>query len=422
MTKHRPTQNAGQTSSIASTTDQRQFVLTLNAGSSSLKFALFQVGRERILTGAFDRLGTSNATFKASAASGSPIPQRNIPNAAHVDCLDQIFELVEKVSGPSSLYGIGHRVVHGGATHFEPEIVTPELVEDMRRITPFAPEHMPAEIGIIEAVAKRMPDVPQVLCFDTAFHRDLPRVARVLPIPRRFEKVGVRRYGFHGLSYGYLMETLVRLNDPAAIRGRIILSHLGNGASMAAVRDGRCIDTTMAFTPAAGLVMGRRTGDLDPGVAVFLARTQGVTTDQFDHLANHESGMYGVSETTSDMRELLALESCDLRAAEAVELFCYQARKWIGAFTASLGGLDTLVFAGGIGEHSPAVRGRICAGLDFLGLQVDEPANQKNSAIISSKESRVTVRVIETDEESVIVRSTCQLIQNRCKLKSAESL
>src|ERR1700675_3143087 len=243
------------------------------------------------------------------------------------------------------------------------------------------------------------PGLEQVACFDTAFHRTMPRVATVLPIPRRYESKGVQRYGFHGLSYTYLMAELGRIGDPAAARGRVILAHLGNGASLAAVRDGRCIDTSMGFTPTSGLVMSTRSGDLDPGVVSFLALTESMDAAAFQKMVTHASGLLGVSETSSDIRDLLAREGQDGRAAEAVALFCYQIKKWIGAFAAALGGLDTLVFAGGIGENAPLVRTRICDGLGFLGIALDRPRNAKNAPLISPDAGRVAVRVIRTDEE-----------------------
>ncbi|HEY5036944.1 MAG TPA: acetate/propionate family kinase, partial [Chthoniobacterales bacterium] len=273
------------------------------------------------------------------------------------------------------------------------------------RLSPIDPEHLPREIELIEAFRQRHPKLPQIACFDAAFHTTMPRVAKILPIPRRYEAKGIQRYGFHGLSYAYLMEELARLGDPAAKKGRVILAHLGNGASMAAVRDGKSIDTSMAFTPTAGLVMSTRSGDLDPGLVSYLARTEKMTAPQFNRMVNNESGLLGISETSSDMKDLLDHEGKDIRAAEAVALFCYQAKKWVGSFTAALGGLDTLVFAGGIGESAPLIRARICEGLDLLGIELDKPRNVKTAAVISKKSSRVTVRVIHTDEELVIARS-----------------
>lgn len=309
----------------------------------------------------------------------------------------------------ASVQAVGHRVVHG-MTHREPERVTPELLADLHRIEPSDPEHLPLEIELMEALHQRHPGLPQVACFDTAFHRTLPRVARLLPIPRRYEAKGVQRYGFHGLSYAYLMEELTRLGDPAATTGRMVLAHLGNGASMAAVRDGKSIDTSMGFTPTSGLVMGTRSGDLDPGLVSYLARTEQMTATQFQEMVNRESGLLGVSEISSDLRDLLAQESGDVRAAEAVALFCYQAKKWIGSFTAALGGLDTLVFAGGIGENAPLIRGRICDGLGYLGIELDFQRNAENAPLISRDAARVKVRVIHTDEEVMLARSVARVL------------
>jgi acetate kinase len=265
-------------------------------------------------------------------------------------------------------------------------------------------------VKLIEALRQRYPKLPQVACFDTAFHRTMPRAAKLLPIPRRFDAMGIQRYGFHGLSYAYLMEELARVAGAQASQGRVILAHLGNGASLAAVRDGRSIDTSMGFTPAGGLTMGTRPGDLDPGVAWFMMQAENLTPKQFNNLINHESGLLGVSETSSDMRDLLAHESEDVRAAEAVALFCYQVKKWIGAYVAALGGVDTLVFTGGIGENAPLVRARICDGLDFLGIEIDEKRNAANADMISAETSRVTVRVMHTDEELMIAKTVCQTL------------
>jgi acetate kinase len=285
------------------------------------------------------------------------------------------------------------------------------LLVELRRLTPYAPDHLPIELQLLEALRRRHPALPQVVCFDTAFHRTMPPVARALPLPRRYTRAGVQRYGFHGLSYQFLTEELGRLRDPAVRRGRVIMLHLGNGASLAAVRDGRSVDTSMGFTPAAGLVMGTRSGDLDPGLVAFLARERGVSPAAFDRMVNHDSGHVGVSGTSSDMRDLLARSPRDPRAALAVELFCYQARKWIGAYAAVLGGVDTVVFAGGIGENAPAVRARICAGLGFLGVRIDAGRNRRNAPVISRSGAGATVRVIPTDEELMIARSVRRLLR-----------
>ncbi len=308
------------------------------------------------------------------------------------------------------LAGVGHRLVHGGPDHTAPEVVTPELLRDLERLKPLDPTHLPAELDLIAAFAARCPGVPQVACFDTAFHRDLPAAARTLPLPRRYQAQGVRRYGFHGLSYEYLMEELARVAGTEAANGRVILAHLGSGASLAAVHNGKCVDTTMGFTPTGGLVMGTRTGDFDPGVLLHLLRTENLTADQLDALVNRESGLLGLSETSADMRELLAREAADPRAAEAVAVFCYQAQKWIGALAAALGGLDTLVFAGGIGENSPEIRTRICDGLQFLGVRVAPNRNAAGDAVVSADGAPVAVRVVRTNEEAMIAGTVFRLL------------
>jgi acetate kinase len=300
---------------------------------------------------------------------------------------------------------VGHRVVHG-MSHTSPQVVTEALLSELKAIMPYDPEHLPREIELIETMSRRFPRLAQVACFDTAFHRSMPRVATILPIPRRYQSRGVQRYGFHGLSYTFLLKELARRGDPAAASGRVIFAHLGSGASLAAVRDGRSIDTSMGFTPASGLPMSTRSGDLDPGLTYFLALHEGMDAVAFQNMTNHESGLLGLSETSADMRDLLAREAGDIRAAEAVAHFCYQTKKWIGAFAAALGGLDTLVFAGGIGENAAPIRARICEGLEFLGVELNSEQNARNAPLISSDAGRATVRVMRTDEESVIAELT----------------
>jgi acetate kinase len=388
-----------------------QSTLTINGGSSSIKFALYQAQEplKRVLYGVMDRIGLSGTklTFHDPAENHPRNPSLAVPN--HKSGVSFLIDWLEKQNGFKSVQAVGHRVVHG-MQHTAPELVTQALLHELHRLSPIDPDHLPREIELIKRFRQRHPKLPQVACFDTAFHHTMPRVATRLPIPRRFNAKGIQRYGFHGLSYDYLMEELARLGDPAATTGRVILAHLGNGASMAAVRDGKSIDTSMCFTPTAGLVMSTRSGDLDPGLAPYLARTEKMTIKQFYEMVNHKSGLLGVSETSSDMRDLIGREARDARAAEAVALFCYQAKKWIGSFAAALGGLDTLVFAGGIGENAPLVRTRICEGLGFLGIKLNESRNEKNAAVISAKSTRATVRVIHTDEDLMIARAVCRLV------------
>jgi acetate kinase len=320
------------------------------------------------------------------------------------------MDWIEQRSGHEALTAVGHRVVHGGPNYSEPQLVTKEMVEELRQLSQFDPEHLPEEILLTEAFHRRFPDLPQVACFDTAFHHDLPRVARLLPIPRRYEAQGVRRYGFHGLSYSFLMGELARFAGTETAQGRVILAHLGNGASLAAVHHGKAVDTSMGFTPTAGVPMSTRSGDLDPGLVWYLARTEKMSAKQFNELVNFQSGLLGISETSSDMRVLLDHAMQDVRAAEAVALFCYQVKKWIGSFAAALHGLDTLVFAGGIGENAPIIRARICDGLGFLGIEIDEKRNAANEGIISTASGRVAIRVIRTDEEWMIAKMVCHVL------------
>ena len=387
-------------------------VLTINGGSSSIKFALFEAGDSlrRILEGGIERIGLPEATLRVKGLDQADNVSRLVAAPDHTAAVDALMDWIEERSGREALTAVGHRLVHGGPKYSQPQRINPEMVEELHRLSPFDPEHLPEEILLTEAFHRRFPDLPQVACFDTAFHHDLPRVARLLPIPRRYEAQGVRRYGFHGLSYEFLMGELARLAGTEAAQGRVILAHLGNGASLAAVRDGKSLDTSMSFTPAAGLPMSTRSGDLDPGLVWYLACIETMSAKQFNEMVNSQSGLLGVSETSSDMRDLLDLERQDVRAAEAVALFCYQVKKWIGAFAAALGGLDTLVFAGGIGENAPTVRARICDGLGFLGMKLAEERNAANEGVISGAASRVAVRVIRTDEEQMIARSVCRVL------------
>ncbi len=386
-------------------------VLAINGGSSSIRFALYAEGEplRRRLVGKVDRVGLSGTNMTFTDSTGKPQGRRAVNADDHRSAVVFLLDWLESQQVFASVCAVGHRVVHG-MTHTVPERITPELLDELHRITPYDPEHLPLEIELIEAFRRRQPALPQVACFDTAFHRTMPRVASLLAIPRRYEAAGVRRYGFHGLSYEFLLEELARLGDPAAKTGRVILAHLGNGASLAAVRDGESIDTSMGFTPTSGLVMSSRSGDLDPGLVSYLARTEQMSAPQFQEMVNNESGLLGVSETSSDLRDLLALETDDVRAAEATALFCYQAKKWIGSFAAALGGLDTLVFAGGIGENAPLIRTRICEGLGFIGIEIDEARNAEDASLISTDVGRVAVRVIRTDEELMIARSVIRVL------------
>jgi acetate kinase len=387
-------------------------ILTINGGSSTIKFSLFRACGTpvRELSGLIDRIGSPQGTFTCMHEGGVLADRRTIEAPDHAACLDMLMACVDGLRAHAPLRAIGHRVVHGGRDYREPQRVTPMVIQELQRLSPYDPEHLPGEIALIEACARRYPRLPQVACFDTAFHRGMPSEARLLPIPRRYDKLGIQRYGFHGLSYAFLIKELARVGRHGEASGRVILAHLGNGASMAAVRDGRPIDTTMGFTPTSGLPMSRRSGDLDPGLVSYLARTEGMSADRFHRMVNTESGLLGLSEISSDMRDLLKEERNDPRAAEAVAFFCYQARKAVGSLTAALGGLDTLVFSAGIGEHAPVIRARICDGLEFLGIVIDHVRNEKNEAVISTEGGKVTVRVMHTDEEREIAGSVMELL------------
>ena len=383
-------------------------VLAVNAGSSSLRFALYDVIRPllRRLRGKIERIGFADTTLTVDSSTGAPAKSRAIEARDHGGAASALIDWLEEAGLLAAVNAVGHRVVHGGSRYSTPARIDDELLQTLRGISADSPEHLPGEIDLIMRFSRRLPNVPQVACFDTAFHHDMPRVAQLLPIPRRFNDKGVRRFGFHGLSYAFLMEELERAAGTDASLGRVILAHLGNGSSLVAVRQGQSVDTTMAFTPAAGVPMSTRSGDLDPGLAWYFARSENMSAEQFHHMVNHESGLLGISETSSDMRELLAREEADVRAAEAVALYCYQIRKSIGAFAAALGGLDTLVFTGGVGERSAPVRAAAAAGLRFLGVTLDQARNDAaaGDADIGAAGAAVRALVVEAREDLEIAR------------------
>ena len=387
-------------------------VLTINGGSSGIKFALYDTGDSmKLLFSGELELGGKKAKLNFTDALTLQKVITDIEDADQDDAANFLINQIEKQDYFNTINVIGHRIVHG-MKHTVPQLITTELLNDLKSITAYDPEHLPGEIKLIEAFSKRLPAIPQVACFDTAFHAGMPPVAKLLPIPRRFQKEGIHRYGFHGLSYSYLLEELERISGKETADGKIVIAHLGNGASLTAVIKGKSIDTSMGFTPSSGIPMGTRTGDLDPGIAWYMMQFEKLTPKTFNHIINHESGLLGISETSSDMRKLLAIQNTDSRAAEAIELFCYQTKKYIGSFSAVLGGLETLIFSGGIGEHSPEVRTTICDGLQFLGIELDEIKNMNNQEIISSDASPVCVRVIKTNEELMIARTTCFVLNN----------
>ncbi len=321
---------------------------------------------------------------------------------------------LQKQDGYDCIKAIGHRIVYG-KSYTEPTEINTDLMNELSDISIYDPEHLPGEMKIIETFSKQFAGVKQIACFDTSFHTSMPAVAKIIPIPRRYCGMGIRRYGFHGLSYAYLMEEIKRTANNKTANGKIILAHLGNGASIAAVKDGKSLDTSMGFTPTSGLPMSTRTGDIDPGVALYLMKTENLDPQQFNEIINHESGLLGVSGTSSDMRDLLKCEITDSHAAEAINFFCYQTKKWIGSFAAVLGGLDTLVFSGGIGENAPEVRARICDNLEFLGIELDTGKNLNSDPIISKHNSKLPVHVMRTNEELMIAKLVCQVMHYQIK-------
>jgi acetate kinase len=388
-------------------------ILTVNGGSSSVKLALFDAeSLDRTAAAAAERVGQPEGEMVLREKDSAERRQSlEVPDAA--GAAEAILDVWEREGLLRGIVGIGHRVVHGGLRLTEHARLTDAVLGELRENQPIDPEHLPGEIALIERMMGRFPGVPQVVCFDTAFHRDLSRVATLLPIPRRYIDSGIRRLGFHGLSYTFLIDALRRVAGEDAADGRVILAHLGSGSSLAAVLGGRSVDTTMGFTPAAGLVMGTRPGDLDPGLLLYLMRRDGFAAEVMERSVNTEYGLRGVSASTSDMRTLLERRAADSRAADAVDLYVYQARKWIGALTAALGGLDTLVFSGGIGERSAEIRREICSGFDYIGLRLNDELNAVHAQLISSGDSAVAVRVIATDEEIVIARSVREILEEK---------
>jgi len=383
-------------------------ILCLNSGSSSLKFALYQIGPEKevlLMRGLADRIGQAGGRFCARDGENRVAANDEIRFDNHASACQAILEILKREETPRP-QAIGHRVVHGGPNYAAPQRVDAALLSALRGLIRFAPLHLPSAVAIMEVLDNLYPGTPQVACFDTAFHRRMPEVAQRLPLPADLWEEGIRRYGFHGLSYEYILESLDKEG-----RGRLVIAHLGNGASMAAVRDGQPVDTTMSFTPTAGLVMGTRCGDLDPGVLIYLMRERGCNVNQLSELVNFRSGLVGVSGFSSDMKTLLDRRENAPSAEIATALFCYQARKFIGALAAALGGLDLLVFTGGIGERAAPVRSEICRELTFLGVHLDEPRNAAHADVISTAESGCAVRVIPTNEELMIARHTTRVLQ-----------
>lgn len=384
------------------------YLLTVNAGSSSVKFALFGANNltNEVLQASIENIGQDTSRMIINGVV-SPVDA-----PTHSVATSLLADAVSKEVPTKHIAAVGHRIVHGGPKYYKPQLVTPQLLKDLRELTAFDPEHLPAQLSLIETLSRQLVGVPQVVCFDTAFHHDLPAPARLLPIPRHFANEGIRKYGFHGLSYEFIVTELRRVEGDIAAGGKVIIAHLGSGASLVALKDGKSVDTTMGMTPASGIPMSTRSGDLDPGLVLYLQRNHGYTPDKFNHMVNFESGLLGVSETSADMKRLLEIEDSDVRAKEAIELFCYQVKKSIGALAASIGGISTLVFTGGMGENAPRIRAKICEGLEFLGVILDPEQNEEGARLISAPASQAGVHVIRTNEAVTIARQTSEIVSS----------
>jgi acetate kinase len=377
----------------------------MNRGSSTLKSALYEAGgsEELLLSITVDESGVSGSHLRIQEPNGTTLLNSLVDSEQPSAALEAMFAWLEEHGFLSQIGATGHRLVHGGSQYSQPQRITPQFLSDVEQLVPLDPDHMPAAIRGIKFIAEKFPDLPQVACFDTAFHRSLPKVARMYALPRALYDQGIVRYGFHGLSYEYIMRELQTLEGELS-NGRVIIAHLGSGASLVAVKEGKSVDTSMGFTPLEGLVMSTRSGDVDPGALLYLLEQKKISVKELDTILNKKSGLLGVSAKSRDMRQLLEGMEQDVHAEEAVDLFCYRVKKYVGAYAAVLGGLDLLVFAGGIGERAPAVRKRICDGLDFLGVRLDGPGNEANAALISAPQSGVKVRIINTNEDLMIVR------------------
>lgn len=390
-----------------------EYIATVNAGSSSIKLALFLLhdDAQKISQVSVENIGQDDVML-VTASGTKQIAASNHREAAHV-----VVAWLSNQFANATITAVGHRIVHGGPNYTKTLPATDEILANLQNLTPFDPAHLPIELELVKIFEDLLPQARQILCFDTAFHHDLPTVSRLLPIPRHFEAKGIRRYGFHGLSYAYILEELRRVEGEAAANGKVIVAHLGSGASLAALHKGKSTDTTMSMTPASGIPMSTRAGDIDPGLALYLAQTEDYDAERFNHMVNFESGLLGVSETTPDMKKLLEIEASNKYAKDAVDLFCYQVKKNIGGLAAALGGLNTLVFTGGMGENASRIRARACEGLEFLGITIDPLRNQENARLISIDGSPVGVHVIHTDEATTIARETAHAI-NKLKYET----
>lgn len=378
-----------------------KYILTINGGSSSIKFSVYDSEQNnRLWQGHIERIGLTQP-FIAYSEGDQPEVTNEVDLPDHPAAAQLLLQFLRAHINFDDVAVIGHRVVHG--MHLQHSKVTPELIAELKTFIPIDPQHLPPEIALIELFAQEYPNLMQVAAFDTAFHADMPRLSKIIALPRKYEQIGVRRYGFHGLSLAFLLEELGRI-DPAAAAGRVIMCHLGNGASVTAVRDGKSFDTSMGFSPVEGLAMSTRTGDIDPSALLYVMGHDNLSIDDAINLVNKQSGLLGVSEISSDMLDLLRAEGTEPKAKETIDYFCYNVKKKIGAYAAALGGVETIVFSASMAVRSALIRRRICEGLQFLGIELDEERNNAGGPVVSPEGARVTIRVMHTDEERMIAR------------------
>jgi acetate kinase len=382
-------------------------VLTVNSGSSSLKFALYDMNQHEklVLSGAVDGIGFSTSSFHIEDSEGKVLINQSYGISDHEVAVVKLLRWLAKYDYTKALDAVGHRIVHGGSKYYQPRLINSKLMEELHDLVPISPDHLPQELQVIRTISQYHPKVKQIVCFDTAFHRDMPVSAKLYALPRSLQNEGIVRYGFHGLSYEYILDELKNNVGKNVANGRVIIAHLGSGASMVATNRGKSVETTMGFTPTGGLMMSTRSGDLDPGVILYLLRHKNLSPSEVANIVNKEAGLLGVSGISRSMEELLRTKK-NSNAKEAVDLFCYQAKKFLGSLAAVLGGLDTLVFTGGIGENSPPIRKRICENMESFGIILDSNRNNNNEPVISDDDSKTTVRVIKTNEQVMIARHT----------------
>lgn len=389
-------------------------ILTVNAGSSSIKLDVLRAGaanddNKHHLSAVITGIGQARAVLTTKDGNHEP-EQIVLDRSERSNAISTLTSWLREIVDHHEIAAIGHRIVHGGPKHSTPELITVELIEDLKKYINFDPEHLLIALELIGVMRQQFPEIPEVACFDTNFFRDLPKIAQLLSIPRKYQAEGLRRYGFHGLSYTYILGEFRRIAGDAAANGRVIIAHLGSGASLTAVKDGKPIDMTMSFTPASGIIMSSRSGDVDPGIARYLQAEYGMTLEEYNQMVNFESGLLGVSELSADMYTLLQAQATNEYAADAVNLFVYQVKKAIGALATTLGGVDSIIFSGGIGEQSSELRGRILVGLNFLGIELNPDGNQQHAECISSPASAVGIHVIKTNESRVIITQVIETI------------